>query len=109
MPLTLRPPTRPTVFIQFGLRIEYWLLPYVNMVVDILQVAASMCSAQPASLAFLPTDPYLPCLAEPVACWSHSPRAGDPHGSYLPLLLGDLAQDGWQALFRGPEGLRVGA
>jgi len=36
-----REPMRP-MEIQFGIRIEYWLLPYVNMIIDCLQSQSAM-------------------------------------------------------------------
>eukprot|EP00622_Pseudochattonella_farcimen_P000605 FR735133.1.p1 GENE.FR735133.1~~FR735133.1.p1 ORF type:complete len:193 (+),score=18.47 FR735133.1:147-725(+) len=51
-----RQPSQP-MEVQFGLRIEYWLLPYVNMIVDILQ-AQSIAGAVPHVLGIFTGHVY---------------------------------------------------
>jgi len=51
-----RQPMRP-MEVQFGVRIEYWLLPYVNMVIDCLQ-AQSAAGAIPHVLGILTGHVY---------------------------------------------------
>jgi len=51
-----REPSRP-MEVQFGVRIEYWLLPYVNLVVDCLQ-AQSPAGAVPHVLGILTGHVY---------------------------------------------------
>lgn len=51
-----REPMRP-MEVQFGVRVEYWLLPYVNMVIDCLQ-AQSASGAVPHVLGILTGHVY---------------------------------------------------
>ena len=48
-----REPMRP-MEVQFGLRIEYWLLPYVNLIIDCLQVRYEQLMTNMCQMFFVP-------------------------------------------------------